>query len=115
MQLSWRTGSTQQREAARQEAFPCAQVFVKILEVAEDGGGRVRVGASIKVVDQESGADLDPGNLATARSAQMSHCAACRNEVIVPFCGTRAVVPACSSPYGTFLPGAFMATAVLSM
>lgn len=41
---------------------------MKIFEVAEDGGGRVKVGASIKVVDQESGADLDPGNLAAARS-----------------------------------------------
>jgi hypothetical protein len=45
-----------------------AQVFVKILEVAEDGGGRIKIGASIKVLDQESGADLDPNNLAGSRS-----------------------------------------------
>lgn len=63
-------------QAGAHTVSSCAQVFVKILEVAEDGGGRVKVGASIKVVDQESGADLDPGNLAAARSAETSHRAA---------------------------------------
>jgi hypothetical protein len=60
--------------AGTEKRHYCVQVFVKILEVAEDGGGRVKVGASIKVVDQESGADLDPGNLAAARSAEASQC-----------------------------------------
>lgn len=44
-------------------------MFIKIFEVAEDGGGRIKIGASMKVVDQDTGADLDPDNLAAVRCA----------------------------------------------
>lgn len=43
------------------------QVFIKILEVTDDGTGRIKVGASMKVCDQETGTDLDPNNLAGSR------------------------------------------------
>lgn len=40
-----------------------AQVWVKILEVRQEGPGNFKIAASRRAVDQDSGADLDPDNL----------------------------------------------------
>jgi len=46
-----------------------SQVMVKVTEVMDGGGGRIKVGCSMSVVDQETGADLDPSGTASARPA----------------------------------------------
>ena len=38
------------------------QVWVKLVEVRDDGGGNLKLGCSMKAVDQQTGADLDPQN-----------------------------------------------------
>lgn len=38
------------------------QVWVKIVDIQEDGHGPVKLNCSMKAVDQDSGADLDPEN-----------------------------------------------------
>ena len=40
-----------------------AQVWVKILEVRQEGPGNFKIAASRRAGDQDSGADLDPDNL----------------------------------------------------
>ena len=37
-------------------------MWVKLVEVRDDGGGNLKLGASMKAVDQQTGADLDPQN-----------------------------------------------------
>ena len=44
-----------------------AQVWVKVVEIRDDGGGNPKINCSMKAVSQDSGADLDPGNAAAAR------------------------------------------------
>lgn len=43
------------------------QVWVKILEVRQEGPGNYKLAASRRAVDQDSGADLDPDNLLAQR------------------------------------------------
>ena len=38
------------------------QVWVKVTEVRDEGGGPPKVNCSMKVVSQEDGTDLDPDN-----------------------------------------------------
>lgn len=38
------------------------QVWVKLVEVRDDGGGNLKLGCSMKAVNQQTGADLDPQN-----------------------------------------------------
>ena len=35
-------------------------MWVKLVEVRDDGGGALKLGASMRAVHQETGADLDP-------------------------------------------------------
>jgi hypothetical protein len=44
-----------------------AQVWVKVVEIRDDGGGNPKINCSMKAVSQDDGADLDPGNAAAAR------------------------------------------------
>ena len=37
-------------------------MWVKLVEMREDGGGNMKLGCSMKAVDQSTGADLDPSN-----------------------------------------------------
>jgi predicted RNA-binding protein with RPS1 domain len=48
-------------------APPGEDVWVKVIDVAKDDRGSWRVSCSMKVVDQSSGADLDPDNVVAAR------------------------------------------------
>ena len=41
---------------------PIIQVWVKLVEMREDGGGNMKLGCSMKAVDQSTGTDLDPSN-----------------------------------------------------
>ena len=38
------------------------QVWVKVSEVRDEGGGPPKINCSMKTVSQEDGTDLDPGN-----------------------------------------------------
>ncbi|BDA46039.1 probable nucleolar protein of 40 kDa [Coccomyxa sp. Obi] len=44
-----------------------SQVWVKVVEVRDDGSGQPKINCSMKVVSQEDGADLDPTNAAAIR------------------------------------------------
>lgn len=43
------------------------QVWVKVTEVRDEGGGPPKVNCSMKVVSQEDGTDLDPDNIRGAQ------------------------------------------------
>ena len=43
------------------------QVWVKVVEIRDDGGGNPKINCSMKAVSQEDGADLDPDNAAASR------------------------------------------------
>ena len=58
-------------------------------EVQNDDRGGVRIGCSIKAVDQETGKDLDPGNKLTARTRFSSN----HPVAGVAFCGTSTFLP----------------------
>ncbi len=45
------------------------QVWVKVVEVRDDGSGQPKVNCSMKIVSQEDGRDLDPTNAAASRGA----------------------------------------------
>ena len=45
----------------------CPQVWVKLIEIQDDGRGGMKISCSMKAVDQESGKDLDPTNAMAAR------------------------------------------------
>ena len=44
------------------------QVWVKVIEIRDEGGGNPKINCSMKAVSQDSGADLDPDNAATRRA-----------------------------------------------
>lgn len=46
-----------------------AQVWVKVTEVRDDGGGQPKINCSMRAVSQEDGRDLDPDNAAAGRRA----------------------------------------------
>ena len=48
------------------------QVYVKVTEVQNDDRGGIRIGCSIRAVDQETGNDMDPENKLTARNRSVS-------------------------------------------
>ncbi len=67
----WRPPLTQPNQIPQPQKFLFGggtPVFVKILSAEPDGVGGAKVNGSMRVVDQESGADLDPtGELAASR------------------------------------------------
>ncbi len=47
--------------------WSAVQVWVKVVEVRDDGSGQPKINCSMKVVSQEDGSDLDPTNTAASR------------------------------------------------
>lgn len=50
-----------------QIGWSAVQVWVKVVEVRDDGSGQPKINCSMKVVSQEDGSDLDPTNAAANR------------------------------------------------
>ena len=46
-----------------------AQVWIKVTNVQASGRGPVKIGCSMRAVDQKTGEDLDPGNVQPGRRA----------------------------------------------
>ncbi len=50
-----------------QMCWSAVQVWVKVVEVRDDGSGQPKINCSMKVVSQEDGSDVDPTNAAANR------------------------------------------------